>query len=397
MPFPNFHACRVKNPNLFQSGSFRTLHTKTKGLTFITGKLKSTGKSTVQSFRYDKKVWTSTRAGNHCKKKGGSFEAAVKKVLKTLMPSDMPELLTPGANTAFQGKGQKGLAYKLCIIENIERGKSENESRQVCSFLKNQALNLTEILDKNKHYLDVPEGDKTFVYHHHWNDIEEYEAKRNEEDIGFDNTLLGELRFNMGNYLLGYTISLGEPSENFPNDNLTSLESKNKLKASLNEKQSKDWLLIKDTSMRKEVDNEHESWSAYYLLDKGGYKQGVKRKHFQEYFLDGSILKGRFIFIYAPVNELKKEIPDSKIEEFFLEDIDNNIELEDRVWLVQKPKDQRPYAETHKLENIVAELKHKKQKWLVWSSPNTETKKIDIEEYKLEKAKIDLFSEKEVE
>ena len=396
MPFPNFHACRLKNPNLFESGSFRTLHTKTKGLTFISGKLKSTGKSAVQSFRYDKKVWTATRASNHCKRKGGNFEAAVKKILKTLMPSDIPELLTPGANTAFQGKGQKGLAYKLCIIENKERGKTETESKEICSFLKNEELNLSDKLNKHEQYLDLPEEDMTFVYHHHWRDIEEYEAKCNEEDIGYDNTLFGELKLNMGKYLLGYTIHLGEPSENFPNDKLVNLEARNKLEVSLNEKQTKDWLLIKDTSIRKEVDKDHESWSAYYIIDKGKYKQGVKRKHFQEYFLDGNILKGRFIFIYAPVNKVSKEIPDSKIEQFFLEDIDNSVDLEERVWLVQRPSDQRPYAETHKLEDVVAELKQKKQKWLVWSSPNTKIEKIDIEKFSLEKAKIDLFTEKEV-
>lgn len=392
MPFPNFHACRVIEPSLFKAGSFRTLQTKTKGLTFISGRLKSTGKSAVQSYRYDKKVWTSSRASNHCKKRNGRFEAAVK---KTLMPSDMPGLLTPGANTAFQGKGQKGLAYKLCIIENVERGISKEEAKNVCSFLKSEELNLSEILNKNEHYLDLPEGEKTFVYHHHWNDIEEYEANHSEEEIGYDNTLFGELRLNMGNYLLNYTIHLGEPSENFPEDKFMSLEAKNKLEVSLNNKQSKEWLLIKDSSIRKEVDSEHESWSSFYMLDKGGYKQGVKRKHFQEYFLDAEVLKGRYIFIYAPVNEVKKEIPDSKIEEFFLEEVDNNIELEDRVWLVQKPKDQRPYAETHKLEDIVAELKHKKQKWLVWSSPKIETKKIDVEKHNLEKARIDLFTEKD--
>ncbi|KKK81031.1 hypothetical protein LCGC14_2817580, partial [marine sediment metagenome] len=40
---------------------------------------------------------------------------------------------------------------------------------------------------------------------------------------------------------------------------------------------------------------------------------------------------------------------------------------------------------------------HKKQKWLVWSSPKIETKKIDVEEYDLEKVRIDLFAEKEVD
>lgn len=79
MPYPNFHSCRIKEPDLFQSDSFRTLHTKTKGLTFISGKLKSTGKSEVQSFRYDKKEWDKDRAATHCDSQNGNFEEAVSK------------------------------------------------------------------------------------------------------------------------------------------------------------------------------------------------------------------------------------------------------------------------------------------------------------------------------
>ncbi len=78
MPYPNQHSCRLKNPSLFQPDSFRTLHTKTKGLTFISGKLKDTGKSEVQSFRYDKKIWNRDRAATHCDSKNGSFEPAKK-------------------------------------------------------------------------------------------------------------------------------------------------------------------------------------------------------------------------------------------------------------------------------------------------------------------------------
>lgn len=151
MPLINFHSCRVKEPSLFKKDSFRTLHTKTKGLTFISGKLKSTGASVVQSWRYDKKVWTSTRAKNHCGKKGGRFEA-VKKFLKSLVRSDIPGLLASGANTAFQGRGIKGLVYKLCMLENKERGKTQSESAKICFIYKNEKLdNVNEtMLTKEK-------------------------------------------------------------------------------------------------------------------------------------------------------------------------------------------------------------------------------------------------------
>ncbi len=76
MPYPNFHSCRIREPNLFKKGSFKTLKTKTKGLTIIVGLLKSTDKSALQAYRYAKKDWDADRARKHCGKRGGSFEAA---------------------------------------------------------------------------------------------------------------------------------------------------------------------------------------------------------------------------------------------------------------------------------------------------------------------------------
>lgn len=78
MPYPNFHACRIKSPSLFEEDSIRTLQTKQKGMTLLSGKLKSNGKSEVQAFRYDKKVWTEGRAKNHCSTHSGNFEPAIK-------------------------------------------------------------------------------------------------------------------------------------------------------------------------------------------------------------------------------------------------------------------------------------------------------------------------------
>lgn len=214
MPYPNQHACRIKEPSLFQSDTFRTLHTKTKGLTLISAKLKSSGKSEVQAYRYDKKIWNRSRAASHCSSHHGSFEAAVSKseiinfkkqavdfdirnekveelvkdavclkmvwnilksdkdfegwtkeevseyykkiieVLKkkdyplllkrSLTPSDIPELLKPGGNTAFQGKGKPGFAYKLCMLELKERGLSESDSKNACSIFKKEVIELDE-------------------------------------------------------------------------------------------------------------------------------------------------------------------------------------------------------------------------------------------------------------
>ena len=79
MPYPNFHSCRIREPHLFEKGSFRTLSTKTKGLTFIVGTLKKTGKTAVQAYRYKKTDWDKKRARTHCEKREGRFEAASEK------------------------------------------------------------------------------------------------------------------------------------------------------------------------------------------------------------------------------------------------------------------------------------------------------------------------------
>lgn len=145
MPYPRFHACRLKSPTLFRPDSFRTLYTKTKGLSYIVAILKSTGKQVIQSYRYAKANWTATRARKHCINHGGTFEPAREKAKKALMPSDIPNLLESGANTAFMGNGEKGLAYKMCIIENIKRGDSIRESKKICECFKQ--VSLDEVLE----------------------------------------------------------------------------------------------------------------------------------------------------------------------------------------------------------------------------------------------------------
>ena len=76
MPLKNFHSCRIDNPGTFAKGSFRTLKAKTKGLSLIIAVKKSSNKSMVQSYRYDKAVWDIDKARNHCATNDGLFEGA---------------------------------------------------------------------------------------------------------------------------------------------------------------------------------------------------------------------------------------------------------------------------------------------------------------------------------
>ena len=75
-PFPNEHACRLKNPDQYNEIKRVNCFKKSAGkcLDYIFG-IKD-NKSEVQSMRYKKKTWTASDAKSHCKGKGGSFEAA---------------------------------------------------------------------------------------------------------------------------------------------------------------------------------------------------------------------------------------------------------------------------------------------------------------------------------
>jgi hypothetical protein len=76
MPLPNFHSCRVREPGLFKKDSFRTLQTKTKGLSLIVATLKKTEKTVVQAYRYLAKDWGADKSRKHCESRNGRFEAA---------------------------------------------------------------------------------------------------------------------------------------------------------------------------------------------------------------------------------------------------------------------------------------------------------------------------------
>ena len=77
-PYPNEHACRIREPNEFQEDSFRrtTREHEGKKYSVITGRLKGETTMTEQAYRYDTETWTASQARSHCKAHDGSFEAA---------------------------------------------------------------------------------------------------------------------------------------------------------------------------------------------------------------------------------------------------------------------------------------------------------------------------------
>jgi HK97 family phage prohead protease len=78
MPYPNEHACRLREPGQFQDNSFRTMSRDHEGKKYsvIMGKLKGEDTMTEQAYRYAKDTWTATQAKSHCSSHDGSFEAA---------------------------------------------------------------------------------------------------------------------------------------------------------------------------------------------------------------------------------------------------------------------------------------------------------------------------------
>lgn len=77
-PYPNEHACRLRDPKDFQEGSFkRTSRTSDgKKYSIISGRLEGEDTLTEQAFRYDKDIWEAADAKSHCKRHDGTFEAA---------------------------------------------------------------------------------------------------------------------------------------------------------------------------------------------------------------------------------------------------------------------------------------------------------------------------------
>jgi len=77
-PYPNEHACRLRDPGDFKDGSFRRTTREHNGKTYsvIMGKLKGEDTMTEQAYRYKKTTWTAAQARSHCNSHDGSFETA---------------------------------------------------------------------------------------------------------------------------------------------------------------------------------------------------------------------------------------------------------------------------------------------------------------------------------
>lgn len=74
MPYPNFHACRLRDPGDFQEGSFRTMDRG--GVRMILGRLKGEQAMTAQSMRFPTGSFSVEEARSRCAAHDGTFEPA---------------------------------------------------------------------------------------------------------------------------------------------------------------------------------------------------------------------------------------------------------------------------------------------------------------------------------
>lgn len=74
MPYPNEHACRLRQPSEFNADSFRRI--QEGKLSIIVGRLKGQDSTTAQAYRYPIDNWGEDEARAHCQDAGGQFEAA---------------------------------------------------------------------------------------------------------------------------------------------------------------------------------------------------------------------------------------------------------------------------------------------------------------------------------
>jgi len=77
-PYPNEHACRLRDPDDFKDGSFRRTSREHEGKSYdvISGKLEGETTMTEQAYRYPKDTWDTDEARSHCQDHDGRFEAA---------------------------------------------------------------------------------------------------------------------------------------------------------------------------------------------------------------------------------------------------------------------------------------------------------------------------------
>lgn len=214
---------------------------------------------------------------------------------------------------------------------------------------------------ENWHKLYPKSGKGRFVLHEHWMGLSKDEVKLpREELIRRGHSFHSDLRLESDGGLHGWTVFLGK-AENNATNRLLALPPDDNLQVAPKVVQPKGWLGFEGVSEPGEVGATAGKYARFDIVDSGTYEVGVWREHMMEYFFHGKKLRGRLLVQYAPLGRR-------------------------RVWIIDRPEDQRPYAETRALEDVVKELKDKGQKWLIWRKLGEKPRLIDVGAFEFEKA-----------
>jgi hypothetical protein len=160
--------------------------------------------------------------------------------------------------------------------------------------------------------------------------------------------------------LWGFAVLLGSAKDNRKlehGDKLIDWKEGDSIELAPKVSQPKEWLNVgvgePVVTAPGEVGATAEKSSKFFALDHGKYEMGVARQHAIEIFLDGEHLKGRYLILFAPISGRRR-------------------------WLIDKPEDQTPWAESRDLAETISELKRKRQRWLYWSKPGGSPEVYDI-------------------
>ncbi len=92
-PFPNEHACRIRQPGEFVDASFRRVRRTANGkaIDLIVAKRKTDpdGATVLQAYRYPKGIWSVEQARSHCSAQNGllfepASESSVERMIEEL-------------------------------------------------------------------------------------------------------------------------------------------------------------------------------------------------------------------------------------------------------------------------------------------------------------------------
>ena len=209
----------------------------------------------------------------------------------------------------------------------------------------------------NKHWheawheaIPVSGRPQPYILHMHWRGLTADEAKQSLDDLlKTDNSVHYDLRLGTDRFngWWGFSLFAGRAADNRPRLRVERMQTdpEERLEGAPKQFGPRGWLkvgvpepLVVEPGG---VGSTSRAWSKFFAIDRGTYRVGMAREHAIELWFDGDILKGRHMLQYARIGG-------------------------ERAWLLTKPEDQRPYAETHNKDDVLADVGRKGQKALFW-------------------------------